>query len=282
MFSLVLQFASCTQKTESFTQVAPNFYFSLAEPSDIETHPPHNALLCKVVVKLAELDSVVFDSKSLLQQNLTTFSFTKEHAFYKMHQRLATGDKIILKTSWEGLNSWLDLTNIPFFLSNSTQLKVECTVVKKLNPALLVEENKQLVSIATDPDLREYMQLKRYLNSISDNPEQHYFNGVYFFEERKGTGVLPALGSAITIQYAGFLLTGEPIDHISGTPNTLQVVKGKEKQLIEGLEIALSAMDYGSKAKVIIPAHLAFGERGSYDGSVPPHHSLVYSLELLQ
>ena len=52
-------------------------------------------------------------------------------------------------------------------------------------------------------------------------------------------------------------------------------------QVIKGLEIGLKKMRQGEVAKIIIPSHSAFGEKGSSTGIVPPYTTLVYEVIML-
>jgi FKBP-type peptidyl-prolyl cis-trans isomerase FkpA len=41
-------------------------------------------------------------------------------------------------------------------------------------------------------------------------------------------------------------------------------------------------MKPGGKAKIIIPSYLAYGERGSSTGTVPPFTPVVYQVHLIE
>ena len=51
-------------------------------------------------------------------------------------------------------------------------------------------------------------------------------------------------------------------------------------QVILGLDQGVSQLSIGERAKISIPAALAYGERG-FPGLVPPNSELVFDLELI-
>jgi FKBP-type peptidyl-prolyl cis-trans isomerase len=54
-----------------------------------------------------------------------------------------------------------------------------------------------------------------------------------------------------------------------------------QKQVIEGWDEALLLMNEGSKATLVIPSQLAYGERGSGE-TIPPFSTLVFDVELVK
>ncbi|CAM9881744.1 unnamed protein product [Ascophyllum nodosum] len=52
------------------------------------------------------------------------------------------------------------------------------------------------------------------------------------------------------------------------------------KKVVPGLDEGVSQLSIGERAKVTIPAALAYGERG-FPGLVPPNSALVFDLELV-
>jgi FKBP-type peptidyl-prolyl cis-trans isomerase len=62
----------------------------------------------------------------------------------------------------------------------------------------------------------------------------------------------------------------------------MEFVFGEQGQVIKGFETAISLLNEGAQAKFIIPSQLAYGEKGSSTGIVPPYTTLVYEIELLK
>lgn len=63
-------------------------------------------------------------------------------------------------------------------------------------------------------------------------------------------------------------------------PKQPQVVHFKKDYTVNGLVEALSKMCVGTKAKLILPSHLAYGFRG-YEKDISPNQVLIYNVELI-
>ena len=82
------------------------------------------------------------------------------------------------------------------------------------------------------------------------------------------------------VHYVGTLLNGEEFDASKkhGTePFTFDLGKGR---VIKGWDDGVAGMKVGGKRKLVIPAHLGYGERGA-GGVIPPGATLIFELELL-
>ena len=123
-------------------------------------------------------------------------------------------------------------------------------------------------------------------------------SGIKVYFNKKGSGVKPAQGSKVKMNYAGYLTNGTLFDS-----NIAEVAKkynvwdrrradgggyapteteySKEAQLIPGFREGLLMMGVGDKITLFIPAHLAYGERG-IPNLIPPGSDLIFNLELVE
>jgi len=117
-------------------------------------------------------------------------------------------------------------------------------------------------------------------------------SGVQYAIVTEGSGIPAENGDLIRVDYNGYLggfnvgkpfdTTGYTIDTDGGTKKW--EVSKPEKNIVgssanlKGWNEALVGMKVGEKKKVIIPAELAFGERG---GGVPPKSTLYYEITLV-
>lgn len=114
-----------------------------------------------------------------------------------------------------------------------------------------------------------------------------------------GTGKTASRGALITAHYTGYLpdgtvfdssfSRGQPFEAVIGTG---RVIKGWDVGVLGGdyakaigydahvehLD-ALIPMQVGGKRKLIVPSHLAYGERQI--GKIPPNSDLTFEIELL-
>lgn len=93
-----------------------------------------------------------------------------------------------------------------------------------------------------------------------------------------GTGAKPAATDKVVCNYRGTLISGNEFDASEkhGGPATFPV-----NGVIKGWTEALQLMPVGSKWQLFIPPDLAYGERGTPDGAIPPNSTLVFEVELV-
>ena len=82
----------------------------------------------------------------------------------------------------------------------------------------------------------------------------------------------------MTVYYTGTLINGKVFD---GTEPGMPV-RFKVNSLISGWSEALCLMRVGDHWQLVIPAGLAYGDRGDPGGAVPPNQTLVFDLELVK
>lgn len=97
-------------------------------------------------------------------------------------------------------------------------------------------------------------------------------------ELQVGTGSAVLVGDSVTVHYVGMFLDGKKFDssYDRNQPFTVQTGVGA---VIPGFDQGVIGMKVGGKRRLIIPANLAYGEKGQ--GSIPPNTPLVFEVELL-
>jgi FKBP-type peptidyl-prolyl cis-trans isomerase len=106
-------------------------------------------------------------------------------------------------------------------------------------------------------------------------------SGLEYEELVQGSGPAAKAGNVLEVHYAGFLKAdGKKIDssYDRQQPFTFTLGQG---QVIKGWEEGIAGMKAGGKRKLIIPASLAYGERGA-GGVIPPNSDLIFEVELLK
>ncbi|MBR9726456.1 FKBP-type peptidyl-prolyl cis-trans isomerase [Shewanella intestini] len=102
-------------------------------------------------------------------------------------------------------------------------------------------------------------------------------SGLQYEVLAQGEGEKPTLESTIRAHYHGTFINGEVFDSsvTRGQPAEFPV-----SGVIAGWTEALQLMPVGTKVKLYVPQHLAYGERGA-GASIPPYSTLVFEVELL-
>lgn len=102
-------------------------------------------------------------------------------------------------------------------------------------------------------------------------------SGLQYEILKKGEGKTPTATDQVKCHYHGTLIDGTVFDSSveRGTPATFGV-----NQVIAGWVEALQLMPVGSKWRLFIPPHLAYGEAGAGQ-SIEPNSTLIFDVEVL-
>lgn len=98
---------------------------------------------------------------------------------------------------------------------------------------------------------------------------------VQFKDLKVGTGAVAKTGSTVKIDYEGTLLTGKVFNSFKD----LQIVLGKSKFRVKGLEEAMKGMQAGGEREIIVPPAVGYGPSGQ--GVVPPSSILKFKVKML-
>lgn len=133
-------------------------------------------------------------------------------------------------------------------------------------------KEQEIAKDAEDDLLQDYLDE----NDITVEPEE---SGLIILVEEEGTGPKPQSGENVTVHYTGKILDGTVFDSSveRGEPFTFRLGAG---QVIRGWDEGVSKLNIGSKAKLIIPSYLAYGDqqRGPV---ITPFSTLIFEIEVL-
>ena len=144
------------------------------------------------------------------------------------------------------------------------------TIRRQITEEDLINVNKKLVR-------RDADRIKEYLKSgnIKMNETQ---SGLWYAILDEGQTPKAKKGQIITLKYNLSLLDGTLI--YSSDSTGLKEFKIGQGGVESGLEEGVLMLGLGSKAKFIMPPHLAHGLIGD-DGQVPPRAILLYDVEVV-
>lgn len=120
-------------------------------------------------------------------------------------------------------------------------------------------------------------------------------SGLQYKVVKKGTGVKPAAGTQIYIDYSGFFENGNlfdssvvdvakafgnyiPAKDQAGAYVPIPFTAGTKTGMIPGFIEGIDQMSIGDKIVLFIPSHLAYGEKGNR--GIPPNSNLIFELEM--
>ncbi len=118
-----------------------------------------------------------------------------------------------------------------------------------------------------------------------DKPEIDFPDGppptdLEITEVAEGEGAEATPGSTVTVHYVGVAhSTGEEFDASYNRGEPLQFRLGVG-QVISGWDTGVQGMKVGGRRRLVIPPHLAYGDRGA-GGVIAPGETLIFVVDLV-
>ena len=104
-------------------------------------------------------------------------------------------------------------------------------------------------------------------------------SGLSWYDIVDSDGEKPASPtSSVEVHYTGWLVDGTKFD---SSVDRGQTISFALNGVIAGWTEGVGSMSVGSKRKLVIPAHLGYGDRGAAGGLIPPGATLVFDVELI-
>ncbi|GAB4395833.1 MAG: hypothetical protein OHK0053_06900 [Microscillaceae bacterium] len=154
------------------------------------------------------------------------------------------------------------------------------------------EANKKRIEEAEKRLGGEKKQIEQYLKDKKLNGKSTT-SGLFYVIQKEGTGASPQPGDSVSVNYKGMLLNGKVFDtsieaeakaaevfNPNRTYGPFKFILGRQ-QVIPGWDEGIALLKLGTKALLLIPSRLAYAERGTPDGSIPPHSILIFEVELI-
>lgn len=101
-------------------------------------------------------------------------------------------------------------------------------------------------------------------------------------EVRAGKGRVIEPGDMVTVHYEAFLADGnKKVDSSRDKGQPLKFLFGGGL-VMPGWDMGLEGAREGAVRKLVVPSKLAYGEKGSEDGKIPPNATLRFEIEVLK
>lgn len=156
-------------------------------------------------------------------------------------------------------------------------------VLEEARPAISYDEAKEVINEYFVKLQKEKLEINKKAGEEFLNINKHKAgvtelpSGLQYQVLKKGSGAKPTASDQVKCHYHGTLINGTVFDSSvqRGEPAVFGV-----SQVIPGWVEALQLMEVGSKWRLFIPSHLAYGERGAGE-AIEPNSTLVFDVELL-
>jgi len=281
--AMLVSMSSCSKYRgykESDTGLFYKFYVENEKESKAQLG---DLLTMTLMYKLADNDSIIEDSRKnpnpfMLLLNSSDFKGDLFEGLAMMHKGdsasfIIKADSFFMKTA--------RMPEPPKYVTAETMLKFEVKLTDLKPKAVFEKEMAEAqAQFKVEVEKRKAEEpgiIAKYLkdNKITVRPTK---SGLYFVEKTKGTGPKVVAGQKVQVNYTGKFLDGKIFDSSEGK-KPFEFVVGQQ-QVIPGWDEALTLMNKGCKAVVLIPSALAYGEQGA-QGAIPPCTPLVFDVELL-
>lgn len=200
---------------------------------------------------------------------------------------LNAGDSAVFRISADTLFAKSFNQPLPPFLKKGSKVTyfVKCEKIMTRDEAM-AEQQKLQEQMQKDMAAHAEKQIK-----VDDEKLQQYMkahnltmqktaSGLYYTITKPGSGPTPKQGQLVSVQYRGTTLDGKEFDSSAkhgGTPFEFQVGQG---MVIPGWDEGIMLLNKGSKATLLIPSTLAYGERGA-GKDIPGDSPLMFEVELV-
>ncbi len=274
---LILSGCNWFEKYPGFSKTSTGIYYKLHYIGE-EVNPPKPTDYVTLTLRyLTPDDSLFFAGYRTFQLTEPEFRGSVDECFLM----LSEGDSASFIIDANNFFTKTLKTSLPPFLSKNSSMKVEIRMDEIRSAAQYEQDKEEFLKWIEDFGEYEKMILAKFIKEekIEVEPTE---NGIYYVTIIEGTGKPVEPGDLVTVNYEGKFLNGKFFDSTTKRNQPFEFVFGSEMQVIPGIEDAIGRMREGEKAVVIIPSDLAWGERGSSTGIIPPFTSVIYEIELVR
>lgn len=278
---LVFFLNSCKKNdagVEGYNHDNDGYYYKLLAIGDGNENPKVNDVVLLDAIIKTQKDSIIWDSRN--EGNNSFYLHLKPNSikgtFNPYIFKMTEGDSVSFLVHTPLFFKAYFNSDVPAFCQHDSLIKIDIKL-QEINTSAEYAEIQNKVHHIDDNELEELEKIDDYLKK-NNLPSQPDGNGIYWISHQETCEQDVQYGKTIKIKYEGSFLDGRKIDILS---KPMEFMYGSPDQIIKGLNIVIGEMKKGENAKIIVPSRLAFGEKGSANGTIPPYSSLVYNIEII-
>jgi FKBP-type peptidyl-prolyl cis-trans isomerase len=272
---LLLAVSACS-KHSGFKKTDDGLYYKFHVKGD-DTTTLKTGMVLTLSLKYTVNDSVLFNSATAPEEfKLPLSEPTYKGDIYAALAMMKPGDSATFITSADSFFlKTIRLPELPDSTYKGKEIFFDVKMISAMTQEQIEQERQAKMSALSTKELSD---LADYLkdNNITTTPLP---SGLYFTETQKGNGQKPKPGDIARFHFKVTDITGRVFFSSFDQGEPMRWESGKEFDNAGATE-ALNLMSKGSKASVIVPSKLAFGEQGRGQ-MVAPYSTLLYDFEML-
>ncbi len=267
---------ACTQSEfPEYKKTKTGIYFKLHQINSNAKKADINDFLTIDIIYRTMADSIFFKARRKVQITKPEFDGSIDECFTMLYD----GDSATFIIDAEDFFEKSVKTFLPTFFKHGDKMKVSVRVLSVKTLEEFEREKEEFLSWIEDFSEYEQILLKHFIEKeqISVDPTN---SGLFHLTTKEGNGKKVKRGDTIVVNYEGRFLSGKVFDSTWKRNSAFSFVYGQEWQVIHGLEEAIGRMTEQEEAFFIMPSYLAFGNKGSSTGIIPPFTSVIFKVKL--
>jgi FKBP-type peptidyl-prolyl cis-trans isomerase FkpA len=273
---IVVAFGCQPEHLKGFKKTKSGLYYKFHESNPDSAKVGITDILT-VHMSYSVRDTVIFDSKDLerpMQFPLIPSVFKGD--FYEGILMMHKGDSASFQCPADSvIYKVLRAKNLPDFVQPGDMMLIHVRLENFYTKEQFnIEKKKFLEEMKTRGNM--LLSVYKQKNNVTQEPEE---SGLIILHQVNGKGKSPVKGNKVKVNYTGTFTDGTVFDSSYDKGKPLEFTIGMN-EVIPGWDEGIKKMKVGGKAKLIIPADLAYGERNV--GEIPPHTPLIFDIELIE
>lgn len=270
---------ACSGKKEKdgpdFSYDKRGYYYSLISfHTDTCSYQPKKIAWVTACFK-TQSDSIFWDSYNNLNDRfyIETDSLQNDNFLKNYISKCSVSDSAcILMRTQDFYRQQFKAGSIPFFSRNDSVVKVNFKIKE-------IFSKNDFVKMTDNLQKKEMEQIENFFGSSRDFELARDPLGFYWIKRPESLDA-PSIkpGDLVTVSYQAQYLNGRFFEK---SEDHFEFIYGTPDQLVEGINYVISRLKLGESAKIILPSRLAFGEKGSSNGIVPPYTPLIYEVKII-
>lgn len=292
----VVVFSACEKSDHpGYDKSETGLYSKFYNHDENGVKPKEGDMVRVSLIVKTDKDSILTDSKNpkYNRPGLTYYEFPLMKSefggsFEEAVSTMAVGDSASFLIN---VDSMYKGKEVPPFLKKGSLLTYEAKLQKiTAKEEVEKEQKKKMEEHNVEMEMRKNEEMKILSKFLEDNKitTKATESGLIYIEKVKGKGPHPKPGDKVKVNYTLSFVDGKVLETTVAEDAKKGGIYDEKRpyapaeftlgQLIKGMEEGMAMMSAGTKARLIIPSTIGYGEGG---GAMPPYSTLIFDVELI-